>query len=117
VAPVDVIGLTAACSEGIASGWFTDQGCGWSVAADESCTPGELISLECVFCDGAPDMRVCDGSEVCVPYSPREIGRGFGFSDSCPAATFDCPASGHYSAWVTPFEEAESDVCTLLPTP
>jgi hypothetical protein len=114
---VDVIGLTDPCSQGIASGLLSYQGCGWTLESEDACTPGEAVSLSCVVCEGEPDLRICDDSAVCIPSSRREIAHEFTIGDTCPQVSFDCPASGRYSAWVTPFSEVESDACSLFRTP
>ena len=113
---VDGLGPTDPCSAGIAAGYFNNQNCGWLRVGDEACTPGENIDVQCALCAGAPDLRVCDGSDACIPQSPRELGQDI-TGDSCPSVSFACPASGQYSAWAFAYEEVETDVCRLLSSP
>lgn len=86
--------------------------CGWQMMPGQtglSCSPGELVSLACTFCDGAYLPRVCPGDAPCsaagaVPYTmlaqiPQPCGgeQGCDGSGQCTSFPFDCPASGRYT--------------------
>jgi hypothetical protein len=113
---IEALAPTEPCSGGIAAGYFTNQGCGWSPVSDQACTPGENVDVQCALCAGSSDLRVCDGSDACIPQSPLELGQDI-TDESCPSVSFACPASGRYSAWVFAYQEVETDVCRLLPSP
>lgn len=86
--------------------------CGWQVMPGQtglSCTPGELVSLDCTFCGGAYVPRVCPGFEPCsaagaVRYSsladiPQPCGdeQRCAGSGQCTTFPFVCPAAGRYT--------------------
>jgi hypothetical protein len=86
--------------------------CGWELIPGRTgiaCTPGELVSLECTFCDGAYVPRVCPGSEPCsaagaVRYTslgtitqPCESDHRCSAFGQCTAFPFVCPTSGRYT--------------------
>jgi hypothetical protein len=86
--------------------------CGWQMMPGQTgmpCSPGEVVSLECTFCDGAYVPRVCPGLEACsaagaVPYNSlasrtqrcdsRHTCEGSG---QCTSFPFVCPAGGRYT--------------------
>jgi hypothetical protein len=86
--------------------------CGWQLMPGQtgrSCAPGELVSLECTFCNGAYVPRVCSGFEPCsaagaVRYNrlavmPQQCAgeQRCDGSGQCTSFPFVCPASGRYT--------------------
>ncbi len=76
--------------------------CGWQIAGNFTCTPGDAVSYGCLqgcdgaeYCIGDPIMRVCDGTDNACDYVDSlgndDDERG---CDHCPVVAVTCPASG-----------------------
>ena len=106
----------APCSPGDPFG-FPGRECGWTVAASESCVPGERLSVGCLGCEGDPILRICEGDTACTDASPEVIGRSNAHVDGgldllpCPLAGFTCPADGTYTTLVSNFDFNQPFAC------
>jgi hypothetical protein len=87
--------------------------CGWLIAGNFVCTPGEAVSYGCDGgCDGAcqgdPIMRICDGVNAACDYD-ESLGndddeRGCGH---CPVVTFTCPESGTFTVLTGEYDSSD----------
>lgn len=103
-----------------------DRTCGWHRAAevDGDCAPGFAYAVGCnpdgqgdgaacglgAACEGDPMMRVCPGDAPCLPIAA--LGQDDDSCETyCPAITFECPPSGHYSVWHGAYRSERDYVC------
>lgn len=97
VDPEDLPAVTEACA---GSGTTEARDCGWQVAGNYTCTPGEPVDVGCTdgcgdACVGDPVMRVCEGAD-----NPCFSWQALGNDDDacgtthCPVVPITCPAGG-----------------------
>jgi len=77
-----------------------ERDCGWALAGNQTCTPGETVSWGCEDgcsggCVGDPVMRVCDGPDNACTYADS-LGNDDDERDCnhCPVVTITCPTGG-----------------------
>ena len=93
--PAEMPAVTEACS---GTGEGDSRDCGWTLAGNFTCTPGEPVDVACSgacegTCVGDPVMRVCDGADnPCFSY--QALGSADDTCDKCPVVPVTCPAGG-----------------------
>lgn len=84
-----------------------EDDCGFTLALQESCEPGEMIAVGCSvgcglgteLCDGWPVLRICAGRKTCTHaggWRAPEVEQ----CDTCPFRRIPCPREGSVSVFV-----------------
>jgi hypothetical protein len=98
--------------------------CGWFRAmlpTDGSCSPGELIDLECRRCAHSPILRICPGDGPCTSRTSLSTGLGYFPGEqgdgTCVTALATCPRGGRYNVLVASELTTEEASCTIALAP
>lgn len=78
--------------------------CGWVVERGSNCEAGQMLTVGCNAmcspgvgsCDGDPVLRVCPGDGPCT-HANAVVESDNACGNSCPRATFTCPARGRFT--------------------
>ncbi|MSP54052.1 MAG: hypothetical protein EXR69_00355 [Myxococcales bacterium] len=103
VDPVDLPAVTDPCDPPagrIDVGQGEVRDCGWSVAGNYTCAPGEPVDASCSggcadSCVGDPVMRVCEGADnPCYSFQALGSDDDSCGTSACPVVSVTCPAGG-----------------------
>lgn len=93
--------------------------CGWAVAANLACTPGEMVTVECEGgCDGSCEwdsmLRVCPGLDnACFQGDALANVDDTAECGYCPRAEFTCPAEAAVTVLTASYASEDGPaVCT-----